>query len=158
MRLARLFLYSASVVLLLTAAAKFGSSAGHGKILLAADPSTGLQFGNLFRMVRSIEVLIALACFFGRRTWLSAGLLAWLATCFVAYRIGLVVVGWRKPCSCLGNLTDALHIPPQTVDTAMKIILTYLLIGSYAALFWLWRQSRARASALPESQNSGAPV
>jgi hypothetical protein len=43
-------------------------------------------------------------------------------------------------CPCLGNLTDALHITPQTADTAMKIILTYLLIGSYASLFWLWRQ------------------
>jgi cbb3-type cytochrome oxidase subunit 3 len=40
----------------------------------------------------------------------------------------------------LGNLTDALHIPPQAADTAMKIILAYLLIGSYATLFWLWRQ------------------
>ena len=40
----------------------------------------------------------------------------------------------------MGNLTDALHIPPQTADTAMKIILAYLLIGSYASLFWLWRQ------------------
>jgi hypothetical protein len=25
----------------------------------------------------------------------------------------------------MGNLTDALHIPPQTADTAMKIILAY---------------------------------
>jgi hypothetical protein len=24
----------------------------------------------------------------------------------------------------------------------MKIILAYLLIGSYATLFWLWRQKR----------------
>jgi hypothetical protein len=40
----------------------------------------------------------------------------------------------------LGNLTDALHISPQTGDIAMKIILAYLLIGSYATLFWLWRQ------------------
>jgi len=42
----------------------------------------------------------------------------------------------------MGNLTDALHIPPQIADTAMKIILAYLLIGSYASLFWLWRQHR----------------
>jgi hypothetical protein len=42
----------------------------------------------------------------------------------------------------MGNLTDALHIPPQTADTAMKIILAYLLLGSYGTLFWLWRQKR----------------
>jgi hypothetical protein len=66
--------------------------------------------------------------------------LAWLSTSFLIYRFGLVWAGYHKPCPCLGNLTDALHIPPQTADTAMKIILAYLLIGSYATLFWLWRQ------------------
>jgi hypothetical protein len=140
MRIARWFLYSAAVVLLLAAAAKFISSTGHGKIVLAIDPLTGFQFHDLFRIVGSIEIAIALACFWSKRTWLSAGLVAWLTTSFLAYRIGLVLVGWHKPCSCLGNLTDALHISPQTADTAMKIILAYLLIGSYASLFWLWRQ------------------
>jgi hypothetical protein len=73
-------------------------------------------------------------------------LVAWLATSLLAYRIGLVAVGYHRPCPCLGNLTDALHIPPQIADTAMKIILAYLLIGSYATLFWLWRQHRKVAS------------
>jgi hypothetical protein len=149
MKIARLFLYSAAVVLLLTAAAKFVSSTGHGLILLAIDPLTGFQFGNLFRMVGSIEIVIALVCFCGKRTWLQAGLVAWLATSFLAYRLGLVLVGWHKPCSCLGNLTDALHIPPQIADTAMKIILAYLLIGSYATLFWLWRQRKKQAAVSP---------
>jgi hypothetical protein len=130
------------MVLLLIAVAKFVSTTGNGKILLAADPLTGFQFGNLFRIVGGIEIAIALVCFCGKRTWLPAGLVAWLATSFLAYRIGLVLVGWHKPCSCLGNLTDALHIPPQTADTAMKIILTYLLLGSYASLFWLWLQRK----------------
>jgi cbb3-type cytochrome oxidase subunit 3 len=31
-------------------------------------------------------------------------------------------------------------------DTAMKIILAYLLIGSYAALFWLWKEKRKQSS------------
>jgi len=44
------------------------------------------------------------------------------------------------------NLTDALHIPPQTAEMAMKIILAYLLIGSYATLFWLWRQRKKSVS------------
>jgi len=29
---------------------------------------------------------------------------------------------------------------------AMKIILAYLLIGSYATLFWLWRQRKKSVS------------
>jgi hypothetical protein len=50
MKIARWFVYSAAVVLLLTATAKFVSSTGNGKILLAADPLTGFQFSNLFRI------------------------------------------------------------------------------------------------------------
>jgi hypothetical protein len=139
MKAARLFLYSAAVILMLTATAKFISSAGSARILLDHDPLTDFEFRNLFRIVGGIEVAVALACFFGKRTWLAAGFLAWLATSFLAYRLGLSWIGYEKPCSCMGNLTDAIHIPPQTADIAMKIILAYLLIGSYTTLFWFWR-------------------
>ena len=140
MKHARWFLYSAAVVLFFTAAAKVISSFGHGTILQLRDPLIGLQFQDLFRIVGVIETVVALSCICSKRIWLPSGLVAWLGTSFLTYRIGLVAVGYHRPCSCMGNLTDALRIPPQTADTAMKIILAYLLIGSYATLFWLWRQ------------------
>jgi len=139
------FIYSSGILLVITALAKLISSFGSGTILQMRDPLTGFQFQDLFRIVGGIEVAVALVCIFGKRTWLQAGLVAWLATSFLAYRIGLVAVGYHRPCSCMGNLTDALHIPPQTADTAMKIILAYLLLGSYATLFWLWRQHKKAA-------------
>lgn len=142
MKTAKLFLFSAGMILLVAAMAKIISSTGHGKILLAVDPLTGFQFGDLFRVIGGIEVAVALVCVFSKRISLSAGLVAWLSTSFLVYRIGLVAVGWHRPCSCMGNLTDALHISPQTADTAMKIILAYLLISSYASMFWLWRQAK----------------
>lgn len=142
MKAARLFAYSAGAFLLIASAAKLISSFGYATILQTRDPLTGLQFQDLFRIVGGIEAIVALACIFSKRTWLQAVLVAWLATSFVAYRIGLVAIGYHRPCSCMGNLTDALHIPPQTADAAMKIILAYLLIGSYATLFWLWRQHK----------------
>ena len=145
LKIAWLFLYSAGALLLVTAVAKFTSSFGHGRILLERDPLTNFQFRDLFRIVGGIETAVALVCIFSKRIWLPAGLVAWLATSFVVYRVGLLWVGYLKPCSCLGNLTDALHISPQTSDTAMKIILAYLLIGSYGTLFWLWRQRKKQA-------------
>jgi hypothetical protein len=151
MKTVRLFLYSVVVVLLLTAAAKFLSSFGSGTILLTRDPVTGFRFKDIFRMVGGIEVVVALVCGFGKRIWLSAGLVAWLATSFLFYRLGLSLVGYHRPCSCMGNLTDVLRIPPESADTTMKIILAYLLIGSYAVLFWLWREKRkARSVGLSE--------
>lgn len=131
------FIYSAGILLAITAIAKFIHSAGSAGILENSDPILTVSFRHVFWIVGTIEFIIALACFFSGRLWLPVGLVAWLASSFLAYRIGLVLVGWRKPCHCLGNLMDALHIPPQVADMAMKIILAYLLIGSYATLFWL---------------------
>jgi hypothetical protein len=141
-KLIRIFLLSAAGVLLITAAAKIVSSFGGAQLLQKPDPLFGISFRNLFWVVSSTELAVALICFYDKRILLQAGLVAWLATSFVAYRLGLLWIGYHKPCSCLGNLTDALHIPPQTADTAMKIILAYLLIGSYGTLFWLWRQRK----------------
>jgi len=161
MKIARLYYYTAAVVLLLTATGKFISTIGHGPILYIHDPITDFKFSNLFRIAGSIEIAVALACVSVKRIWIQAGLVAWLSTTFLMYRIGLMLVGYHKPCSCLGNLTDALHIPPQTADTAMKIILAYLLVGSYAILFWLWRQRKRSDvfvnSKLPSS-NSSSPL
>ncbi len=134
-KFAHLFLCLAGIVLLAAAVAKLVSSFGSAKILQNPDPVIGLAFRNVFRVVGAMELAIALACLFGRRIKLRAGLVAWLATTIFAYRFDLVWIGYQKPCSCLGNLTDALHM-------AMKIILAYLLVGSYATLFWLWRQRK----------------
>lgn len=156
MKIARLFVYSAGMILLLTAAAKFISRAGQAGMLWQRDPLTGFQFRDLFRIVGGIEVAVALVCCFGKRIWLPAGLVAWLTTSFLGYRLGLSWTGYHRPCSCLGNLTDALHIPPQTADMAMKIILAYLLIGSHAILFWLWRQKRKELPVAPLSKTPGS--
>lgn len=144
-KIIRLFLCFAGILLLATAVAKLVSASGSAHILQNLDPILAISFRYVFLIVGMLEFFIALVCFFSKRIWLSAGLVAWLATGFLVYRISLVAVGYHRPCSCLGNLTDALHIAPQTADMAMKIILAYLLIGSYATLFWLWRQ-RKKAS------------
>jgi hypothetical protein len=137
-----IFVYSAGVLLAITAIAKFVSSAGDNRVLQNPDPIMAIPFRNFFWFVGTIEFMVALVCFFGKRLELKIGLIAWLATSFLVYRLGSLLVGYRKPCPCMGNLTDALHIPEQTAETAMKIILAYLLIGSYAILFWLWRQNK----------------
>ena len=138
----RTFLYSAGVLLLGTALAKFVSATGSARILQSPDPLFSIPFRSLFWGVGSIEAVIGLVCFFGRRLAMQAGLVAWLGTNFVVYRLGLLWVGYHRPCPCLGNLTDAIHIPPATANAGMKVILAYLLIGSYGTLFWLWRQQR----------------
>ena len=134
------FILSAGAILAVTGAAKVWSGLGTAKVLAVADPIIGIQFGYLMLVVGITEIVVALICFIGKSQKFALGLVTWIATNFLVYRLGLLWVGYHKPCSCLGNLTDALHISPQTADTAMKTILGYLLLGSYGTLFWLWRQ------------------
>ncbi len=145
-KLARLFILSAGVLLFVVATAKLISSLGTVTILRMPDPILSIPFRQVFRVVGLLELIIATVCFFGKNTGLRAGLLAWLATTFVLYRLGLLWIGYHKPCNCLGTMAGALHISSALADTVMKIILAYLLIGSYATLFWLWRQRKKEIS------------
>jgi len=141
-KLIRLFVKVAGFLLLVTAIAKLISSMGEARILKELDPVVHITFKMLFMSVGLCELIIALFCILTDKIKLQVICLAWLSTGFLLYHFAIWWIGYRKPCPCLGNLTDALHIPPQTADTAMKIILAYLLIGSYATLFWLWRQRK----------------
>jgi len=136
------FIRVSGALLMVTAVAKLLSANGNAGILQETDPILFVTFQHLFWFVGTLELVVAAVCIFSNRISLQSGLIAWLATLFVVYRVGLIWVGYREPCHCLGTLTQALNILPQTADTAMKVILAYLLIGSYAALFWLWRQKR----------------
>jgi hypothetical protein len=141
------FVFSSGILFLLTAGAKLISVTGTARVLNNLDPVFLIPFRHLLCIVAAIELIIAAICFFGKNQKLQAGLIAMLATNFILYRFALYWQGYFKTCNCLGNLTDALHIPPQTADTTMKIILAYLLIGSYASLFWVWRQRKKAISA-----------
>jgi len=130
------------MVLLLTAIAKFVSAGGSAHLLKARDPSLGIQYDHLFLIAGTCELFVAIVCLFSKHTVIKSILIAWLATLFLIYRFSLSWVSWSKPCSCLGTLTGALHISPQAADTTMKIVLAYLLVGSYATLLWFWWQHK----------------
>lgn len=136
------FVFSAVVVLAVTGIAKVWSGLGNSKLMAVVDPIIGIKFGQLMLAVGLAEIAIALVCCFSKRQTLALGLVAWVSTNFVVYRLGLWWMNWHRPCNCLGNLTDALHLSPQTADNLMKVILAYLLIGSYGLLFWDWRQRK----------------
>ena len=118
------------------------SAFDNAELLRRLDPILNIQFGHLMLAAGISELIVAIFCLFSKSKTTANILVAFLAGSLMVYRFGLWWIGWRRACSCLGNLTDALHIPPHTADTAMKIILVYLLIGSYATLFWLWRQRK----------------
>jgi|SRR5665213_18025 len=147
------FLLLSGAILYLTAIAKFISATGSAHVLNLPDPIVKITFQHLFWAVGTVEIIIASFCFFGKNIELQVGGVAWLATNFFGYRAALILVGYHKPCSCLGNLTDAIHIPPNTADNIMKILLAYLLFGSYTTLFCLWKKKQKSVLKSLSSEN-----
>jgi hypothetical protein len=149
LRAANYFKYSAGILLLITSFAKIASTTGNARILQTLDPLLMSPFRTIFWVAGGLELLIALTCFVNVKLFVPMGLIAWISSVFVAYRICLRLVNYNMPCKCMGNLTDAIRISPETAQIVTSTILLYLLIGSYASLFWLWRERRLATFKLP---------
>ncbi len=138
-KLIRLFAIVAAFVFIVTGTAKIWSALGDAKVLSINDPILNIKFGRLLLAVGALEIAIAAFCLISDKRVLQLSLLAWLASLFAVYRVGLSWMGWRGVCPCLGNLTDALHISPRVADNFMKAMLAFLLIGSYGLLLSHWK-------------------
>ena len=114
-----------------------------------------IPFRDMFWLAGALELAIGIACLRGTKMVFQTALVAWLATIMVVYRFGLYWVDYKGYCNCLGNLTGVLHIPPHAAESVMKIVLTYLLMGSYAALLHIWIQKRR---GLPQPISSSEAV
>lgn len=157
-RWTRWFLVSAGVILCATGAAKIWSGFGTVKLLEVADPIFGISFRSLMFGVGGAELAIAGVCLWSRASGFSALLVAWLGSNFLAYRMGLWGIGWKKPCGCLGNLSDALGLSPQNAEAVVKSLLVYLLVGSYGILLVsIWRRARKSGMFQPRP-GSGFPA
>ena len=143
------FLQLAASILMVAGLSKVWAAFGVARVLATLDPVLDIQIRHLILTVGLLEVVIALFCFFSKRHTLSLWLVAWMSASFIVYRLGLWWVGSKKPCSCLGNLTDALHISPQVADIALKIMLAYLFIGSCSFLFRICCCSGKRTAVFP---------
>ena len=159
MRFSSWFVTSVAAILSITGIAKLWSAFGSTKLLSVADPIFGIEFGKLMLVVGVSEIVISLACILSKRQTLALGVVAWMSTMFLVYRLGLWWIDRNPLCSCLGNLTDAIHISPQAADNVMKVVLAYLLAGSYGLLIWQWRRGRrSPGSGIDTSPSIPLPV
>lgn len=129
------FIYSAVVILFVTAAAKIFSATGTVQALSYPDPLLPLPHRQVFYMVGGIELIISAFLLMkneGQRIKLT--LIAWLATNFLIYRAGLWWSSAPNLCDCLGNLNEKLPISPRTINFVMLAVLVWLLLGSYLLL------------------------
>lgn len=139
------FLYSAAIILCLTAMAKLVSAGGSARILSLPDPILGLPNRTVLIGVGAIELILAAVILFSKNSGIKPYLIAWFASNLVIYRLGLWWGNVAAPCSCLGTITDALPFSPKTIEWVMKFILAYLLAGSYGILIYKWFSGRVKS-------------
>ncbi len=130
----RRFLIAAGIILAVTGLAKLFTVTGDTTLLQVSDPIFGVEFRYLMFAVGLAELVVAGFCFFSKREALSTLMVAWIASGFLVYRVGIWAVDWQRPCGCLGNLTDVLGISPQAAEWISMGLLGVLLVGSYGIL------------------------
>ena len=158
------FILSAGGILFAAALIRFDLAAGRHPVLAMPDPLLGLPLHYALLVVGTLELVVAGVCLFGKNLRLQAGLVAWLATNFGVYQLGLVCPNLHPQTSCLGSLTDPLRLSGGFTGDIMTLLPYYLILGSYAALMapWLgkWKVGPASrlSKAAPVSRPSpGAP-
>ena len=129
-KLTRWFILSSGTILLITGIAKVLSAFGEARILGTNDPILGVSFRSLMSLAGVIELVISGICFLTNKYALSLDAIAWIATVFLSYHFGLSYVHWHRPCPCLGNLTDLVHIPPSLANLILTWVAIYLFLGS----------------------------
>jgi hypothetical protein len=125
-----LFVVVAGMPLLLTGAAKLASVGGEARILDQADPLLMLSNRQLMAAVGLIEMVLAGYLWFGREREWQLGMVAWLASSFLLYRLGLWWLGVNKPCGCLGNAANWWPWLARHQEALLKATLAFLLVGS----------------------------
>ena len=140
-KLIRLFIYSAGAILLAAALDRFFIAMGDTQFLALPEPILGIPLRFALLVVGGLELLVALICLFGRQTSLQLGWLAWLATNYLIYRIGLVAMHCQSQASCISGLGNPLQLTRGTMGGMTAAVPLYLLLGSFTALVWLWAGS-----------------
>jgi hypothetical protein len=134
----KFFIKSAGTILLAAALARFLIAAGNASFLSLPDPALGIPLRYGVLTVGGIELVIALICLFGRSVSFQSAWLAWLATNFIIFQAGLFWMHCHPQATCIGSLTDPLHLSRGTTGMILAAVPIYLAVGGYVALLQLW--------------------
>ena len=156
MKWIRFFILSTGAILLAAALERFLLAAGNAQVLALPEPMLGIPLRYAVLAVGAFELVVALICLFGKRVGLQIGWLAWLATNYVVFWIGLLMMHIHPQAACIGSLTDPLHLSRGMSGYIIEFAPLYLLLGSYVAAASLWFSADARTTRLAGARQLAA--
>ncbi|MGI8967245.1 MAG: MauE/DoxX family redox-associated membrane protein, partial [Limisphaerales bacterium] len=129
------FIKIAAIFLMATATIKLASAGQEVPFLTKTDPIFWF-FTNrqVLFFAGLLELVVAAFLFFHTNTSLRIKTIAWLATIFLVYRIGVWLTGYRGPCNCLGGALDWLIKDRIVIENISKVLLGFFLC-SYLLIF-----------------------
>lgn len=133
---------SVSGVLLVAGTAKLVTTLGHAQILRFNDPVFSQPIRQVLAMAALIELVCVIFIFWQRHPVPRLLAIAWLGSGFLLYRFFLHVLKAPKPCSCLGNLGDWLHIAPSNIALLLLVLNCYMFLGALILLVAIARADR----------------
>ncbi len=124
------------------------------------EPALG-RSDALFPWLRTSSMLLAAALLELGAVWRlctvksitdKLAVVLWVSCIFLLYRLGIVWIGARTSCHCLGSVGVWFGLGADGEDRAAKIILSYLVVGSSFFLAVV-----AKGSMIPKSSQGGQP-
>jgi len=137
------FVKSAGIILLTAASERLLIAIGSAQYLSLPDAALGIPLRYAILTVGGIELLVALICLFNKRVHLQIAWLSWLATDFVVFRAGLLWMNCHPQATCIGPLTDPLHLARGAWGLILTILSVYVVLGSYLGLVFLLLDERS---------------
>jgi len=139
----KIFVNLAGAILLAAGLSRLLIAAEGAQFLSLPDPALGIPLHYALLVVGGIESLVALICLFGKRIHFQVGWLAWLATSYLVFQIGLFWMHCHPQATCIGSLTDPLHLSRGIAGWFVMALTIYIILGSYIALIRLWANGTA---------------
>jgi hypothetical protein len=119
------------------------AGAGLLKLISASQEVASLTLPSFFLVLSNrqmmllagmIELLCVLYISLGKDLDNKVLLIAWLSSCFLVYRLGLLWTKFPTPCHCLGNALDWLPLDKKLVDSAMGLLVVMMICVSYSLI------------------------
>lgn len=142
------YFYSSVAVLLLITGAIKAAGIAHGFRGMKAANSVIPFFSNLQIIFLSAVIEFAAGCvlILAHDFYLRRLVVYWMASLFLAYRLGLVIVGDYSGCGCLRGLSVLLDSNKGLENVVAVSILAYMLAGNMVFHFLNYLKESATRS------------
>ena len=152
----KIFIASAWVILLMAALIRLIIAAGDAPALSLPDALLGMPLRYAVLVVGTVELVVAWVCLFGKSVGLSTVWLTWLGTVYLAFQAGLVWVHCQLQGTCLGSLTDPLHLARGDSGILVGLLPWYVVLGGFAVAATILFPRRAKASPQRNGRTQGS--